>query len=703
MTPVGSLRAIRRRWWLPAVLVVVGIFSVLVIGSSSRQAQLQYTAKAILLVNPNANQANPPNLQEAALEATVGSVPATAAHALGYVGNPTNLASEVSATADSSVGTLTVQVSGADGPRDAKVADAFADALNHDLTQTAVNAYESQVASVEAHLNSLQQQVNQDEASTDPISQAKLGAAEDQYRLVYDQFQQLAGQGQPAQVFVVLQKAVPVQQGGVHTPSSKKVRVAITALVALLIGIGLAIGLDVLFPRINDREDAEREFGTVVLAEVPNVPRRERQSGLVQSFDRSDWESFHEAHRMLRSAIFLFSNPDGSEAAENESHGRVVGGKPDGAPQIILVTSPLPGEGKSTTVANLALAMAESGRRALVCNLDFRAPTIKKLFGVRTEAGLTDLITESNGSNLTDIVNPTGFDRVSLVHSGKDVRDAAHLVASRGRVLLEEARGLADVVLLDTAPLLVVSDASELLPVADAVIMVARAGKTSCDSARRAYDLLDRAAIPVLGVVLVGGRGPAANYYAGHYGRRFALELPWKWPSSWPRKWPSSWPRKWPSNWPWSRLQHRPWRLGPARADRPDRDVKNRFGVAETAPLQEEATEDLTAAEPDIFSPSVKAVGEDRDDIAAKVHPLSPSHSAVTEEDGSVAEDIGPALEDIGPAVEDIGQAAEDDGAETPREVLNPVPANGTGRDEQASAWWMSGAPNRRGASPYQR
>lgn len=554
MTPVGSIRAIGRRWWLPVALVVVAVAAVLAIGSSSKQAQVQYTAKAILIQNPNGNQSTPPNLQEAAFETTVGDVPSAAAQALGYTGDPSVLASEVSATPNSTVGTLTIQVSGPDGAQDAKVANAFAKALNQNLTQTAVNSYQSQVAAIEGHLSSLQRQINQDESSSDPISQAKLGAAEDQYRLAYDQFQQLAAQGQPVQTFVVLQNAVPVQlAGGTHAPTSKKVRVTIAALVGLIIGLGLAIGLDMLFPRINDREDAEREFGTVVLAEVPTVPRSQRRRGLVQSFERPGWESFHEAYRMLRSAIFLFSGPEadqtssaaaGGETAAKDEHREPTGGKLGGAPQVILVTSPLPGEGKSTTVANLALAMAESGREALVCNVDFRAPTIKRLFGVRTDAGLTDLLTASDGSSLTSIVYRTRYERVSFVHSGREVRDAAHLVASRGRGLIEEARSLADVVLLDTAPLLVVSDASELLPIADAVIMVARVGKTSRDSARRAYDLLERAGIPVLGVVLVGKSGPVANYYGGQYARRYTLEFPWsrhRSPGRQPS--PTPWPR----------------------------------------------------------------------------------------------------------------------------------------------------------------
>lgn len=188
-------------------------------------------------------------------------------------------------------------------------------------------------------------------------------------------------------------------------------------------------------------------------------------------------------------------------------------------PQVILVSSPLPKEGKSTTVASLAVSMAETGRRVLICNADFRAPQVNKAFDLPAGPGLTDLLRGDEGvRHLADLVHPTVIPGVSLVHSGAKVEDAAELIARQGAQLLEEARAIADVVLVDTAPLLVVSDAAELLPSVDAVVMVARVGQTSRDAARRSYELLDRAGIPVLGVVLIGAKSPMSYYYGGRYG-----------------------------------------------------------------------------------------------------------------------------------------------------------------------------------------
>ncbi len=514
MTLIQGMRAVLRRWWIPAIIVVAAVGAVFALSPRSRAAAPQYKATAILVVNPSASQ-NGVNLPEAALEATVGTVPKLVAEQVGYTGNPAALAGQVQVANDPTVGTLTFEVRGPDGAHDAQLANAFATVLNQHLTQTAVNAYQAQVAAVVAHEKALQGQITQLQGHTDPISEAKLGAAEDQYRLALSQFQQLASQGTPAQTFNLLQSATPVPSGAARPPLGRAERSALAGVVGLLIGIAIAIGVDLLRPRIQDRHDAEREFGTVVLAEVPKLRRSELRTSAVHR-NSQRFASFREAYRMLRTSILLMggSEADHPEGVVSAAQQLLVSG-----PQVILVTSPMPGEGKSTTVANLAVAMAESGRRVLICNADFRSPQVHEAFGLEPGPGLTDLLVGDRGpAHLADVVHRTSVPGVSLVHSGSSVEDAAELVATKGARLLEEARAMADVVLLDTAPLLVVSDASELLPAVDAVVAVARAGKTTRDSARRSFELLDRAGIPVLGVALIGARSPMSYYYRGFYG-----------------------------------------------------------------------------------------------------------------------------------------------------------------------------------------
>lgn len=510
LTLIGVTRAIRRRWWIPLLLAAVALASVFGLTHTTKAGRLEYSATAILVPNPSGNQGQV-NLQEAALEVTVGQVPTAAAAALHYTGDPAQLASAVKASVDTSVGTLNIQSKGTDGPRAAAIANEFATALNQNLLQAQTTTYLGQVANVQGRLNALQSQISQYEGRSDPVSQAKLGSAEDQYRLAYDQFQQLAAQGQPVAPFSVLQKAVPVVTGGARPPLSRLGRSLVGGIVGLLIGLALAVIIDMLWPKIYDRVDAEREFGTVVLAEVPKLSRRERQSSARHRASGGPMAPFREAYRMLRTSILLIGS---TEAAQDSEHEMLVSG-----PQVILVSSPLPREGKTTTVASLAVSMAETGRRVLICNADFRAPQVHKSFDLPAGPGLTDLLSgDEERQHLADLVHPTGVPGVSIVHSGSKVEDAAELIARRGAQLLEEARAIADVVLVDTAPLLVVSDASELLPAVDAVVLVGRVGQTSRDSARRSFELLDRAGIPVLGVVLIGANSPMSYYYGGRYG-----------------------------------------------------------------------------------------------------------------------------------------------------------------------------------------
>jgi capsular exopolysaccharide synthesis family protein len=517
MTFVQAIQACRQRWWIPLVLVVLAISAVFVLHPQSSNQKPQYVASTIQLVNPSANQSAPVNLAEAQLEVKVGPVPAAAAKILKYQGNPIALASLPQVSTNTSVGTLTISVSGPDGAYDAKVANAFANALNLHVTNTAISTYQNQINTIQNQLNSLQNQINQNESKSDPVSQAKVGGLEDQYRVSFNQFQQLASQGQPQQSFTFLQRAVAVPASSGGLPKSRLAQALIAGVVALLIGLAIAILLDLLRPRIRDRVDATRDFGCAVLAEVPRLSRKQRRRyAQIGADDDFRLGAYQESYRMLRTAILLEGAAD-----PFRSNGQSVSGGPRviPGPQVILVASAGAGEGKSTSVANLAVAMAEAGREVLIVDTDFRAPTVHLAFGLQKGPGLTDLITDPTLSgNLADLVHPTSVPGVSLVHGGSSIDNAAELVATRGVHLLSQARSLADVVIMDTAPLLVVSDAAELLPEVDAVVLVARVHRTTKDSARRTFELLDRAKIPVLGVVLVGTESPGASFYGRHYG-----------------------------------------------------------------------------------------------------------------------------------------------------------------------------------------
>jgi capsular exopolysaccharide synthesis family protein len=148
--------------------------------------------------------------------------------------------------------------------------------------------------------------------------------------------------------------------------------------------------------------------------------------------------------------------------------------------------------------------LGEMGRKVLVLSCDFHRPAVHALFSLPNDRGLADvLMSDAEGPLLDGIVKETSFPNVEVVVSGKAPSSASELLSSdRMRTALDEARGRADVILLDTPPVLVASDATYLLPEVDAVLLVARAAHTEADLAERASELLHRMGAPVRGVVL---------------------------------------------------------------------------------------------------------------------------------------------------------------------------------------------------------
>jgi non-specific protein-tyrosine kinase len=186
-------------------------------------------------------------------------------------------------------------------------------------------------------------------------------------------------------------------------------------------------------------------------------------------------------------------------------------GEGDRRLQTIGVTSAAAGEGKSTTVANLAIALAEGGRRVIVIDADLRRPSMHTLFGVERQEGLSTnlLLTEQAQLPLVE----TGTPGVRLLASGPALSNPLEVLADRRfDQVLALARGQADFVLVDTAPAGALADAAVLAPRLDGMLLVVSAGRTKRDMARRAREQLERVNANLLGVVLTDVRGDDKLY-----------------------------------------------------------------------------------------------------------------------------------------------------------------------------------------------
>jgi capsular exopolysaccharide synthesis family protein len=185
-----------------------------------------------------------------------------------------------------------------------------------------------------------------------------------------------------------------------------------------------------------------------------------------------------------------------------------------------MITSPSASEGKSTTTANLAVAYAETGARVLVLSCDLWRSGIARRFKVKLGRGISDFLSAGTPVPLSRFVRSTTVHGVRIVTSGVAARRRGGTLVAQRR-LIDEARGLADVVLLDTTPILSASITRELATVVDAVVVVCRVGRTTASEAERCRDLLTQLGAPALGVVLVGVSGPPlADYFAYFAPRR---------------------------------------------------------------------------------------------------------------------------------------------------------------------------------------
>ncbi len=170
--------------------------------------------------------------------------------------------------------------------------------------------------------------------------------------------------------------------------------------------------------------------------------------------------------------------------------------------ETLVVTSPAPDEGKSSVLANLAVAMAQGERRTILVDADLRRPALHEIFGSGNERGLTTMIVEQAALDdppLTDV----GVDNLWLVSSGPLPPNPADILGSRKmEQVIAALKARADIVLFDAPPVVAVTDAAVLGTKVDGLLLVICAGRTRREHAQRAQELLERVHVRVVGSVL---------------------------------------------------------------------------------------------------------------------------------------------------------------------------------------------------------
>jgi non-specific protein-tyrosine kinase len=295
-----------------------------------------------------------------------------------------------------------------------------------------------------------------------------------------------------------LTELVPAQEP--TTPISPNIpqNVALAAIAGLILAVAAMLLLEYLDDTVKDADDAARVANLSTLGAITRIAnvRQMPDSLITVKHPRSP---VAEAYRVLRTNLRFtgIENPSGA----------------------LLVTSAGPGEGKTTTAANLAIALAQTGKRVVLVDTDLRRPTLHRVFGLPNEVGLSSLFL-GDAPDLESIIQPTFVEGLGMITSGPLPPNPAEVLDSKQmEEILTALRTQSDMVVLDSPPALAVADASILGSRCSGAVLVVDSGRTRTDVYRRAVETLQKTRVKILGVVLnkLSARRASGYYYYYYY------------------------------------------------------------------------------------------------------------------------------------------------------------------------------------------
>lgn len=310
---------------------------------------------------------------------------------------------------------------------------------------------------------------------------------------------------------VSLNTVQPATEPSVPVSPRIPLNLALGTLLGLAIGVGIAVLRAVLDTRIHSLQDIEQLTDAPVLGGISYDADSPKRPLIVQAEPHSPGA---EAFRTLRTNLEFL-------AVSNQDHSRA---------RTFVVSSAGPGEGKSTTATNLALALAETGSKVVLIDGDLRLPGIAHYMGIEGGTGLTDLLI--GNVEVSDVLQQWGKDSLYVLPSGKVPPNPSELLGSKAMdELLTLLGGLFDYIIIDAPPLLLVTDAAVLSQHASGVLLVAASGATRKQSLAGALDTLETAGGKALGVIvtMLPLKGPDSYAYGaygayGSYGRTDAKQ-----------------------------------------------------------------------------------------------------------------------------------------------------------------------------------
>jgi tyrosine-protein kinase Etk/Wzc len=404
--------------------------------------------------------------------------------------------------------------------------------LEEQLHQTARNYLQSldtQIASLDATLARFGSQLETVPARE--IQFARLGRQKDLLEEVYTLLHTRLKEAEIQQAMVpgdvrVIDDALVPEEPVSPRPMRNLV---LATLLGIAFGVGIAFFREAMDTKVRTKEDADAATaGMPMLGMIPRIRAAAGPNGNGRAaagagrFRRTDGEPGSEEQRL----ITLRSPQSPASEAFRAFRTNIIFAGVERAPQVLVMTSAMPGDGKSTSSANLAVTLAQQGTRTLLVDADMRKGLLHQVFGVRQNPGLTHVLLSR--SSLDDAVQEVDLGdtegSLHLLPSGVFPPNPAELIGSdRMRRLLAELRERYEAIVIDAPPLNLVTDAAILGTLADATVMVVRTGITEKRALNHAAAQLYHLRVPVGGVVLndIDSQGNG-GYYGQVYGGGFA-------------------------------------------------------------------------------------------------------------------------------------------------------------------------------------
>lgn len=390
--------------------------------------------------------------------------------ALGYDGS-------ISARAAGQTDIILVTAEETDPQRAADVANAYVETYIKVKQAQIITEFLAAVDQIQAQIDDLQRQI---ESAATEGARSTLNQRKTNFEATRDELR-LGAQIRTGGAQQVSRAEVPTNP--VRPQPLRAVLIGFA--LGLVLGVGLALFIEFLDDTVKTKADMERVAASLpVLGLIPMVStwRNKNESQLISLSDPTSPSA--EAYRTLRTAVQFLGM--------------------DRPVQIAQLTSPSASEGKTTTLVNLGVAMARAGRRVILVCCDLRRPRLHEFFGISNDVGFTSVLLGE--VNLSDALQKVpGVERLFVLPSGPLPPNPSELLSSRRAVeLLNATRGDGNFVLLDSPPVLPVTDGLVLSKQVDATLLVSIAGGTTRKDAARAVELLRQVGAPLAGTILNG-------------------------------------------------------------------------------------------------------------------------------------------------------------------------------------------------------